>query len=93
MIANYGYQDGSGVYYVTIDTTRCADCAGHWCAAACPQSLFIIETDDYDDEVATVANSARNRLKECCAPCKTRGAHAPLPCTAACRLGAITHSW
>ncbi|MCZ7663660.1 MAG: 4Fe-4S dicluster domain-containing protein [Thermoleophilia bacterium] len=93
MIANYGYQDGSGEYYITIDTDRCIECEGRWCVGACPQSLFVIEADDYDDEVATIAEGARKKLKEKCAACKPAGGHESLPCIDACRPGAISHSW
>ena len=70
MIANYGYQDGSGEYFITIDTDRCIACEGRWCVEACPQHLFVIEADDYDDEVATIVDAARRQLKERCAGCK-----------------------
>lgn len=93
MIANYGYEDGSGQYYLTIDTDRCIDCEGRWCLEACPQSLFVIEADDYDDEVATIVGSARKQLKERCADCKPAGGYTSLPCTAACQPRAISHSW
>jgi ferredoxin len=93
MIANYGYRDGSGEYYLTIDTDRCIDCGGRWCVQACPRSLFEIEADDYDDEVATIVMSARKQLKETCADCKPSGGYETLPCTTACLPAAITHSW
>ena len=93
MIANYGYQDGSGAYYITIDTDKCIDCPGRWCVEACPQSLFVIEPDDYDDEVATIAVGGRRQLKERCSGCKPAGGREGLPCTSACRPGAISHGW
>lgn len=93
MIANYGYRDGSGEYYITIDTGLCVECEGRWCVEACPERLFEIETDDYDDEVATITPTARKLLKERCAGCKATGVGDGLPCTAACRPGAIDHSW
>ncbi len=93
MIANYGYRDGSGEYYITIDTDVCVDCEGRWCVAACPESLFQIEIDDYDDEVAVIVASARKMLKERCSCCKPAGGYSALPCTTACRPGAVTHSW
>ena len=70
MIANYGYQDGSGEYFITIDTGCCLTCEGRWCVEACPQQLFAIEMDDYDDEVAVIVEAARKQLKELCACCK-----------------------
>jgi ferredoxin len=97
MIANYGYEDGSGFYYVTIDTDRCVACESRGCAAACPGDVFIIEMDDYDDVVAAVAVAARKRLRELCAACKARNGgdkdERLLPCTSSCPRGAIRHSW
>ncbi len=93
MIANYGYRDGSGEYYVTIDTALCVECVGRWCVEACPERLFEIEMDDYDDEVVAIAPTARKLLKERCAGCKPTGGHVGLPCISACRPGAISHSW
>ncbi|MBU2601537.1 MAG: ferredoxin [Actinobacteria bacterium] len=93
MIANYGYRDGSGEYYVTIDTDLCIECEGRWCVEACPERLFEIARDDYDDEVATIVASARKLLKERCSGCKPAGGYGSLPCTTACEFGAISHSW
>ena len=93
MIANYGYQDGSGEYYITIDTDCCLTCEGRWCVEACPERIFAIEVDDYEDEVAVIIEAARRRLKERCAGCKPTGGRDRLPCTTACRPGAISHSW
>ncbi len=93
MIANYGYRDGSGEYYITIDTDRCIGCEGRWCVAACPQGLFAIEMDDYDDEVAMIVVPGRKLLKEKCSECKPAGERTFLPCTSACLPGALSHSW
>jgi ferredoxin len=97
MIANYGYEDGSGFYYITIDGDVCARCSHHACTKACPQSVYVIEMDDYDDLVAVVADGARKRLRELCAVCKGQngagGTERKLPCTAACPAGALRHSW
>lgn len=97
MIANYGYEDGSGFYYITIDGDVCARCSQHACTTVCPQGVYVIETDDYDDLVAVVAEGARKRLRELCAVCKEQngagGTERKLPCTAACPAGALRHSW
>ena len=97
MIANYGYEDGSGFYYITIDGDACAGCDDHGCVAACPQKLYAVELDDYDDLVAVVTEGARKRLRELCSGCKGqnggRGVLRPLPCTGACAAGALRHSW
>lgn len=97
MIANYGYEDGSGFYYITIDGGLCARCADHACARVCPQSVFAVELDDYDETVAIVSEKARKRLRELCATCKGQNGSGAspdrLPCTAACSAAAIRHSW
>ena len=70
MIANYGYEDGSGFYYITVDGDRCAVCEAHACVEACPGEVYAIEVDDYDDFVAVVVGDARRRLRELCSRCK-----------------------
>jgi ferredoxin len=97
MIANYGYEDGSGFYYITIDGDLCVRCAEHGCVKACPHDVYAIEMDDYDDLVAVVAETARKRLRELCATCKGQngggGTERKVPCTAACPAAALRHSW
>jgi ferredoxin len=113
MLANWGYQDGSGAYFITIDTDKCDGCGE--CADACPQGVFEIGEDPADplreDPVAFVCEDQRKKLRFTCSPCKTyltsKGegpARGPsleilarelkkLPCVAACKKEAITHSW
>ena len=93
MIANYGYVDGSGEYYIAIDTGCCETCQEHGCLTACPHGLFEIVTDDYDEEVAAVKAALRNTLKYTCADCKPVHRTAPLPCVEACAAGGIRHTW
>jgi ferredoxin len=98
VIANYGYEDGSGFYYITIHGDTCIACSEHGCVAACPQKVYAIEMDDYDDHVSVVLESARKRLRELCSACKGQsGSLGPeereLPCTGACPGGALRHSW
>lgn len=94
MIANYGYKDGSGEYYISINTDNCMECsAGRACLTACPKQMFEIMTDDYDDEVAAVKQTFRRTLAFDCADCKPSGGYSSLPCSSACTPGAIKHSW
>ena len=94
MIANYGYKDGSGEYYISIDTDQCITCtAERACLTACPKGMFEIITDDYDDEVSAVKQAFRRSLAFDCADCKQVGGYASLPCISACTPGAIKHSW
>lgn len=93
MKANYGYMDGSGEYYITIDTGLCVECPDHPCVAACPVGMLEIIVDDYDDQVAAIKEEHRKKVKYDCAPCKPVSNRPPLPCIAACTQGAVTHSW
>lgn len=94
MLANYGYEDASGNYYIQIDTSVCAECADHGCVAACPGHAFFIEPDDWEDDVAVIRPELRNTLKALCAACKPlENRPELLPCQAACGQSAILHSW
>ena len=88
MIANYGYKDGSGEYYISIDTDQCIARP-----TACPKQMFENMTDDYDDEVVWVKAPFRRTLAYDCADCKPAAGYTTLPCTSACTPGAIKHSW
>ncbi|MEW5807047.1 MAG: ferredoxin [Acidobacteriota bacterium] len=93
MIANYGYKNGSGEFFISIDTDKCVECDEKGCAAACPFGVLEIITDDYDDRVAAVTEEHRKKIKYSCAPCKPVSGKRELPCLGACAPGAITHSW
>jgi Fe-S-cluster-containing dehydrogenase component len=95
MIANYGYKDGSGDFFISIETEKCDGCGA--CVTACPCHVFETGQDPVDPfregPVASVREDLRNRLKYLCAPCKPLRDRPPLPCVEACRTGAIGHSW
>ena len=96
MLANYGYSDGSGEYFITIDTDRCDGCGQ--CVSACPSGVFEILEQDPNDPlregpVAVVSAQYRNRIKYICASCKPSSGREKLPCVSVCNRGAIFHSW
>jgi ferredoxin len=92
MLANYGYTDGSGEYYITIDTDKCNGCGE--CVKVCPATVLEIITDDYDEFVAAVTDQERKKIKYSCAPCKPLGASpGGSPCVKACETEAISHTW
>jgi len=96
MLANYGYSDASGDFYITIDTDRCDGCSA--CVSACLEAVFVVVDEDpndplRDDPVAMVAADKRRKLTYVCGPCKPAADRPPLPCVTACKAGAISHSW
>lgn len=94
MIANYGYKDGSGEYYISINTDKCIACpVDHACLRACPKDMFETMVDDYDDEVVCIDAAYRRSLAYDCAGCKPSTGRTELPCMRACTPGAIQHSW
>lgn len=95
MIANYGYKDGSGDYFIAIDTDKCDGCGD--CVPACPSAVFVVGEDLNDplrdEPVALVSEQQRKKLKYTCAPCKPHRNRPPLPCVQSCKPLAISHSW
>ena len=95
MIANYGYRDGSGMYFISIDNEKCDGCGD--CVKACTYGVLEIITDPYEvlEEKLTVAvtEEHRKKIKYTCAPCKPPSGRVELPCVAICKQGAISHSW
>lgn len=91
MLANYGYKDGSGEYFITINTDKCNGCKK--CVEACPAKVIEIITNDYDETVAAVTDEQRKKIKYSCASCKPTQNRKELPCILACEPAAIVHSW
>jgi len=62
MIANYGFEDGSGEYYIRIDTAKCKSCNERKCVDRCPGKIFVLDVDDWDDEIVIVKKDKCNLL-------------------------------
>jgi len=107
MIANYGYEDGSGTYLITIDTEKCDGCGK--CVEACPSGVLEVVPNEFDPftekMVVAVTEEHRKKIRYSCAPCKPYLASLVgvskvstremknLPCVQACQAEAISHSW
>ena len=94
MIANYGYKDGSGDFFISIDTDKCNGCGD--CVPVCPETVLEVRDNDFDpladEEMAAVTEAHRKKIKYSCSACKSGGT-SKLPCVGACELDAIVHSW
>lgn len=95
MLAQYGYKDGSGDYFISIDTDKCDGCRD--CTAACPAGVFEVGEDENDpfreEPVAKISENHRKKIKYSCTGCKPSSGWESLPCMEACSPGAIGHSW
>lgn len=91
MIVHYGYRDGSGEYFISIDTDKCNSCGK--CVEVCPQHVLEMITmliDLEDKLVAAVTEAHRKKIKYSCAPCKPEKKP---PCVISCQQEAIVHTW
>ena len=97
MLAHYGYKDGSGDFFITVDTELCDGCGD--CVEACPADVLELVENEFDIEAETpiVAVTAEHgkKIKYSCAPCKPAAGYsvAELPCVKACTPAALDHSW
>ena len=92
LITHYGYCDGSGEYYIVIDSDKCNGC--NKCVQACPQKALQLEIEFIDLEektVAAVVELHRKKIKYTCASCKPENNNTP--CALACESKAITSVW
>ncbi len=94
VIAHYGFKDGSGEWYVTIDTDKCDGCGK--CPEVCPAKILEVGPDEIDifreEPVAFVKREERKKIKYSCAPCRPGYPEQPAPCVGACEPKAIFHS-
>jgi ferredoxin len=92
MQASYGYIDGTGEYFITIDTDLCDGCEK--CEDFCPEKIFAIAPDDYGKQVASVKDEVVDRISYICpGPKACDVACHGVSCQTACPQGAISHTW
>jgi len=94
MQAFYGFQDGSGDWFIIIDTDKCNGCGR--CAEVCPAQALEVGEDELDPlsgkHIACVTEGERKKIRYTCAPCQPGYGEEPPLCVAACEPRAIFHS-
>ena len=94
MQANYGFKDGSGDWFLAIDTDKCDGCGK--CVEACPANVLEVGEDEFDpfrdEPVAKVRQEERKKIRYSCAPCHPGSSGKTTPCSGACPSGSISHS-
>jgi len=94
MLAFFGFKDGSGDWFVIIDTDKCNGCGK--CVEVCPANVLEVGEDEYDpfreEPVVRVREEERKKVRYSCAPCRPDYDEKPPPCVSACEPGAISHS-
>lgn len=84
--------DGSGEYYITVDSEKCNGCGE--CVRHCPQkALEIVSMMVYIEEqqLAAVKEEYRKKIKYTCSPCKPE--EKTPPCVSFCKPKAINCIW
>ena len=94
MIANYGYQDGSGEYYHHHRHRLLHRVRRPVVRRRVSAALFVIEADDYDDEVATIVETGAQATEGAVRGLQAGdGARRASPARLPARPAAISHSW
>lgn len=91
IIVHYGYTDGTGEYYIVIDTDKCDGCGE--CIRACPKGVFELGVDDYDETVAMVKKEMLKSISYICPGYHHECSSKEINCHKACQRDAISHTW
>ena len=95
MIANFGYEDGSGRYYIIVDTDKCDGCRK--CVESCPYNVLEVVDNPFDPieggQIVVVTETECKKIKYTCMPCKPASGQGEPPCVLACPYQAMSHSW
>ena len=87
----YGYSDGTGNYFITIDTELCDGCGE--CVKACPADIFIVDKDDDGQPKSKVKEEARKKLAFLCPGFQSCSRKNQANCHSVCQKDAVNHSW
>jgi len=91
MKIQYGYSDGTGEYFVTVDTALCTGCGE--CVEVCPADIFRLEPNDAGEDKAVVKAETRKKLAVLCPGADACLASNGANCHSVCEPGAVEHTW
>ena len=87
----YGYDDATGSYYITVDEGLCDGCGK--CVGICPAELFSY-VQRGGIKVVEIKEGARKRLPTLCSGIEMCGdKNGGITCQKVCNANAIEHSW
>jgi NAD-dependent dihydropyrimidine dehydrogenase PreA subunit len=88
---SYGYSDGTGEYFITIDTDRCDGCGQ--CVPVCPSGVFIMAESDSGQLKVKVKEEARKKLAFLCPGFHSCSRQQKDNCCSICTKEAISLTW
>ncbi len=87
----YGYNDATGDYYITIDTGKCNGCRS--CVSACPVGIFEVVSENGRQPKAIVKDSIRKKLSILCPGYTSCSSNNQVNCRSTCPGKAISLTW
>ena len=87
----YGYSDGTGEYFITVDNGHCNGCGK--CVPVCPGNVLAMALDGNGQMKAVVRESLRQSLAFACPGFESCNRAHPANCHTVCPGEAIRHSW
>ena len=87
----YGYSDGTGDYFITIDTALCDGCGK--CVEACPPRILALDNNEQGSPKIKVKEEVRKKLGFLCPGFQDCRQANEMNCHSVCPKNAISHSW
>ncbi len=91
MKVQYGYDDATGSYYITLDSARCDGCGK--CVPVCPAGLWAVTGENGARQKAGIRDELRKKISYLCPGEEACRAKIGETCQGVCPKDAIRHSW